>query len=46
MEHGEVHDESENAHKMFKLSKSLQAEDKNWEQHLLLVDMETVQKEG
>lgn len=46
MEHGEVHDESENAYEVFKLGKSLQPEDQEWEQHLLLVDMETVQKEG
>jgi hypothetical protein len=45
VEHGEVDDETENTDKGFEFSETLEAEDQEGQQHLLLVDVETVQEE-
>jgi hypothetical protein len=42
VEHREVDNETENTHKRFKFSETLEPEDQKREQHLLLMDMETV----
>jgi hypothetical protein len=45
VEHGEVDYETENTDKGFEFSETLEAEDQEGQQHLLLVDVETVQEE-
>ena len=45
VKHGEVDDESENAHEGFELSETLESEDQKRQQHLFLVHVETVQEE-
>jgi hypothetical protein len=42
VEHREVDNETENTHKRLKFSETLEPEDQKREQHLLLMDMETV----
>jgi len=46
MKHGEVHDESKDAYEVLELGEGLQTENEEGQEHLLLVDMETVQEEG
>ena len=45
VEHGEVDYETENTHKGFEFSETLETEDQRGQQHLLLVDVEAVQEE-
>ena len=45
VEHREVHHKAENAHERLKFSKTLESKDQKWEQHLLLMNVETVQEE-
>jgi hypothetical protein len=45
VEHGEVDDEPENTDKGFEFSETLETEDQKGQQHLLLMDVETVQEE-
>ena len=45
VEHREVDNETENTHEGFEFSETLESKDQKGQQHLLLMDVETIQEE-